>query len=80
MSRLLITVEQSEVTISLILDKIFFFMQPKIAFVLWENDTNYTVTHTEFTIDIKTRCLLQVLLQNCASQHGCVHWVLILRV
>lgn len=55
MSRLLITVEQSEVTISLILDKIFFFMQPKIAFVLWENDMNYTVTHTEFTIDIKTR-------------------------
>lgn len=79
MSRLLITIEQSEDTICLILDKILFFMQPKIAFVLWENDMNYIVTHTEFTIDIKTRCLLQVPLQNCASPHGWVHWVLILR-
>lgn len=60
MSRLLITVEQSEVTIALILDKILFVMQAKMAFVLWENDMNYTVTHTEFPTDIKTRCLPQV--------------------
>lgn len=81
LSRLLITVEQVNLlSLSLILHKILFFMQPKIAFVLWENDLNYTVTHAEFTIDIKNRCLLQVLLQNYASQHACVYWVLIPRV